>query len=394
MRVLGVVCLREVVEVRGQVPDARHGLSERELEVLRLVAAGHTDREIAGALAISRRTATTHLTHILDKLGLDSRTAPRPTPSATASPEPPAPSPPRNVRIGPPSGAAGTMRTPYDARRPLPAHDGPGSAGGRTPSKASSHAREPRDDRDAGAGAGMLFDNLIAPEGGEPVKPLAMLFRGRRWLLAAVVLSLLLRVPFFGLPMISDEGGYAYVAERWLDGRGSLYHDLWVSRPQGIFVVYGADPAGARLLASTALRSGAWLASVLTLVFVWRYARQWAGRGPAAVAALTFALDRGGPAIEGFTANAEVFMALPSAAAAWLLLQQPRTGWSRGSCSRSATGGGGGAAQAVGSRHAAGRGRLRLAGGAGAARASRCGAAAGSSPASPWRWRRRSSTAG
>jgi non-specific serine/threonine protein kinase len=56
-------------------PARRHGLSARELEVLRLVAAGHTDREIAAALFISRRTATTHLTHILDKLGLDSRTA-------------------------------------------------------------------------------------------------------------------------------------------------------------------------------------------------------------------------------------------------------------------------------------------------------------------------------
>jgi predicted ATPase/DNA-binding CsgD family transcriptional regulator/transcriptional regulator with XRE-family HTH domain len=55
--------------------DARHGLSERELEVLRLVAEGHSDREIADALSISRRTATTHLSHILNKLGLDSRTA-------------------------------------------------------------------------------------------------------------------------------------------------------------------------------------------------------------------------------------------------------------------------------------------------------------------------------
>jgi DNA-binding CsgD family transcriptional regulator len=51
------------------------GLSPREVEVLRLVAAGRTDREIAAALLISRRTATTHLTHILNKLGLDSRTA-------------------------------------------------------------------------------------------------------------------------------------------------------------------------------------------------------------------------------------------------------------------------------------------------------------------------------
>ena len=61
----------------GDEPSSagRHGLSARELEVLRLVAEGNTDREIAEALTISRRTATTHLTHILDKLGLESRTA-------------------------------------------------------------------------------------------------------------------------------------------------------------------------------------------------------------------------------------------------------------------------------------------------------------------------------
>ncbi len=57
----------------AQGPAVR--LSAREREVLRLIAQGHTDREIAAALFISRRTATTHLTHILDKLGLDSRTA-------------------------------------------------------------------------------------------------------------------------------------------------------------------------------------------------------------------------------------------------------------------------------------------------------------------------------
>jgi 4-amino-4-deoxy-L-arabinose transferase-like glycosyltransferase len=160
------------------------------------------------------------------------------------------------------------------------------------------------------------------------VKQLAMPFPGRRWLIAAVALSLLLRAPFFGLPMISDEGGYAYVADRWLDGEGNLYHDVWVSRPQGIFVVYGLilQAPGSSI---AGLRLGAWVASVLTLIFVWRYARQWAGRGTAAMAAIALATISAAPAIEGFTANAEVFMALPAAIAAWLLLQQPRTGWSR-----------------------------------------------------------------
>ena len=52
------------------------------------MAAGHTDPESAAALAISRRAATTHLTHILDKLGLDSRPAAAAYASAMASPDP------------------------------------------------------------------------------------------------------------------------------------------------------------------------------------------------------------------------------------------------------------------------------------------------------------------
>jgi DNA-binding CsgD family transcriptional regulator len=46
----------------------------RELEVLRLVAAGRTNREIADALFVTPRTAATHVTHILAKLDVASRT--------------------------------------------------------------------------------------------------------------------------------------------------------------------------------------------------------------------------------------------------------------------------------------------------------------------------------
>jgi LuxR family maltose regulon positive regulatory protein len=47
-------------------PKAR--LSERELEVLRLLAAGLSSREIAGRLTISLNTANTHIRHIFEKL--------------------------------------------------------------------------------------------------------------------------------------------------------------------------------------------------------------------------------------------------------------------------------------------------------------------------------------
>ena len=56
--------------------DARAGvdpLSDREHEVLRLLALGHTNQEIATMLFISVRTAETHRAHIMRKLGLSTR---------------------------------------------------------------------------------------------------------------------------------------------------------------------------------------------------------------------------------------------------------------------------------------------------------------------------------
>ena len=48
-------------------------LSEREHEVLRLLALGHTNQEIANLLFISIRTAETHRARIMQKLGLKTR---------------------------------------------------------------------------------------------------------------------------------------------------------------------------------------------------------------------------------------------------------------------------------------------------------------------------------
>ncbi len=52
---------------------AEDPLSEREREVLRLLALGHTNQEIAKLLYISVRTAETHRAHIMQKLDLSSR---------------------------------------------------------------------------------------------------------------------------------------------------------------------------------------------------------------------------------------------------------------------------------------------------------------------------------
>jgi DNA-binding CsgD family transcriptional regulator len=53
----------------------RLGLSPRELEVVRLMSEGLTDRQIAERLFIARKTASNHVAAILEKLGLESRSA-------------------------------------------------------------------------------------------------------------------------------------------------------------------------------------------------------------------------------------------------------------------------------------------------------------------------------
>jgi len=55
-------------------PDV-HGLTNRELEVLRLVAAGRSNRQISATLVISEHTVARHMQNIFAKLGVSSRTA-------------------------------------------------------------------------------------------------------------------------------------------------------------------------------------------------------------------------------------------------------------------------------------------------------------------------------
>jgi NarL family two-component system response regulator LiaR len=55
-------------------PDESSKLTGREMEVIRLVARGKSNREIAAVLVISEKTAKSHISNILGKLGLEDRT--------------------------------------------------------------------------------------------------------------------------------------------------------------------------------------------------------------------------------------------------------------------------------------------------------------------------------
>jgi DNA-binding CsgD family transcriptional regulator len=86
---LEIDAARSVFERLGAMPDlarieslmkdsARshaHGLTPRELQVLRLVAAGETNKTIAGKLSLSEKTIDRHVSNILTKLDVSSRTA-------------------------------------------------------------------------------------------------------------------------------------------------------------------------------------------------------------------------------------------------------------------------------------------------------------------------------
>lgn len=73
----GEVALGPSVQKRllGRMRTPLVSLTKRELEVLHLVAVGKSNDEVAAQLFVSRATVKTHLVHVFEKLGVESRTA-------------------------------------------------------------------------------------------------------------------------------------------------------------------------------------------------------------------------------------------------------------------------------------------------------------------------------
>lgn len=71
-------CVRAVLRAAGERVPRRHtwpdGITAREVEVLRLVARGHTNAEIASRLHITEKTTRNHVEHIYAKIGVSNRT--------------------------------------------------------------------------------------------------------------------------------------------------------------------------------------------------------------------------------------------------------------------------------------------------------------------------------
>ena len=66
--------IRELSPVKKEEPPAGELLTEREIEVLKLIAQGFSNQEIAEKLSVSARTVGKHVSNILEKLHLANRT--------------------------------------------------------------------------------------------------------------------------------------------------------------------------------------------------------------------------------------------------------------------------------------------------------------------------------
>jgi DNA-binding NarL/FixJ family response regulator len=75
----GTARLAETLEARlpaaRELPAYPDGLSEREVEVLRIVARGRTNQQIADEFVLSVKTVARHVSNILDKIAVDNRSA-------------------------------------------------------------------------------------------------------------------------------------------------------------------------------------------------------------------------------------------------------------------------------------------------------------------------------
>jgi NarL family two-component system response regulator LiaR len=73
-KLMAVAAAKEAPPANRVVANSDDGLTEREREVLQLIADGKNNREIAEKLVISEKTVKTHVSNILAKLNLDDRT--------------------------------------------------------------------------------------------------------------------------------------------------------------------------------------------------------------------------------------------------------------------------------------------------------------------------------
>lgn len=144
---------------------------------------------------------------------------------------------------------------------------------------------------------------------------------------AALLFAALVRAPIADIPLERDEGEYAYVGERWLNGE-IPYRDAFDQKPPGIFLVYGGV-IRALGRSPSAIHWGAQIWSFGTVAAVWALARAAAGNAAGAAAGIIFSLLSADPGVLGNAANTETFLVLPSTLSLLAALRARRSGNAR-----------------------------------------------------------------
>ena len=141
--------------------------------------------------------------------------------------------------------------------------------------------------------------------------------RGRRATVAVVAavvaVTVLARIPLMGLPLDSDEGGYALVAHRWSLGAPLYSLGAWVDRPPGLVVVFRLVDAVS--YSAVAMRVAAALAAAVLSLGAAATAWALAGRRAALVTGLVVGVVLAGPWLEGYQLNGELLAGAAAAVA-------------------------------------------------------------------------------
>jgi hypothetical protein len=140
----------------------------------------------------------------------------------------------------------------------------------------------------------------------------------RRVLLVAVLVTLLLRLPFIGIPLGIDEGGYAYVATHWSHGSGGLYGGQWVDKPPLLIALYALSmPLGGQV----GVRLLGCLAAVLVVLASADVAKRVAGRSAMRWTALVSAVLASSTAFQSQAVNAELLAIAGTTGTVWLVVR-------------------------------------------------------------------------
>lgn len=158
----------------------------------------------------------------------------------------------------------------------------------------------------------------------EPLTATAVQQRSDVLLLVGVlIVSLLLRLPGFALPLERDEGAYAYVAWNWLQG-GLPYRDAFDHKPPLVYLLY-MPPLLFGTPSALAIRVWATLLFLVDVALVFAIGRRVWGRAAGLLAALIFGVAGSAFDLQGLVLNTDQALVLPALIALWFAIRLHET---------------------------------------------------------------------